>query len=138
MGLVMGEGGIEFSDKSPSKGVELFAKRHAIWDEFHRCLGRSSGSFVSNEFGDGGVCFMTNRSDDRNLAFVDGSGNDGLVECPEVFETAAASCEDDRVDTQALVFGRDLIDRVGDLTFGVVALALALAPFGVVALALIP
>ena len=56
---------------------------------------------------------MADCADDRNIAPGDGTGEDLLIERPEVFHTAAAAGDDDNIDIPGAV---EKIHSGSDLT----------------------
>ena len=84
--------------------------------------GGCDGMLVGYQVGDGEVGFMAYAGDNGDGGLVDGAGEGFFVKCPEVFDTATASGEDDQVDLFCVCSAIDVIDGRGDFSGGALSL----------------
>ena len=71
--------------------AQILKQRMSIRDNALRGGSRSRGAFISDKIGNGDVGFMAYPADKRNAAGNDGARYHFFVECPQVFDTAAAT-----------------------------------------------
>ncbi|RMV18262.1 hypothetical protein ALP16_05415 [Pseudomonas savastanoi] len=82
---------------------------------------RRRRSHVGHEITDGNIGFMANGTDNRRHAGVDGAGDGFFVETPQVFQRAAATGKNQRIEASAVgQFQRadNLVDRLTALNGG--------------------
>ena len=85
------------------QGLHFFRIRHDQLGGF----ARRQGANVGNQIGQRDVDFMSHRRNDRNARSGDGPQDDLFVECPQIFQAAAAASDDEHVD-----FAGEAVDRL--------------------------